>query len=328
MRAANAHRLRSSIITCDLHSWPFFGQNQLRKKRTSLSPTRFTAFARCPRQRVRGFVRHTARHRFDANYTHDAVSVEPKHGARVCSGYGATARDLAKTSPYRLSASRISRESPPRPDPDRAPLPAMCLSSTSSPQVGLPDDELHRRTGIHRAVYGRYRDVTPNERTSYHIVPVSWFNAQLPIGTGADGFVTEDFHVLGGIEVFSDLGELLEHANEQLCEQRGYFYVLQLDFDEVGGDVRGDGDENGKQLAKNLSERKNLTPQNGSDSDTSITSNDSFVMLGNESDDVDNSTRYTLLRSAIDVDHIQRIYLATRKGENSFDGKFTNVQPP
>ena len=81
-------------------------------------------------------------------------------------------------------------------------------------------------------MYGRYRDVVPNERALYHLVPARWFNAQLPIGAGRDGYVTEDFHVLGGIETFRDLDKLLAHANEQLAEQRGYFYVLQLDFDD------------------------------------------------------------------------------------------------
>ena len=84
---------------------------------------------------------------------------------------------------------------------------------------------------MHRGVYGRYRDVVPNERALYHLVPARWFNAQLPIGAGRDGYVTEDFHVLGGIETFRDLDKLLAHANEQLAEQRGYFYVMQLDFD-------------------------------------------------------------------------------------------------
>ena len=97
--------------------------------------------------------------------------------------------------------------------------------------MGLPDDELHRRIGVHRGVYGRYRDVVPNERALYHLVPARWFNAQLPIGAGRDGYVTEDFHVLGGIEMFRDLDKLLAHANEQLAERRGYFYVMQLDFD-------------------------------------------------------------------------------------------------
>ena len=84
---------------------------------------------------------------------------------------------------------------------------------------------------MHRGVYGRYRDVVPNERALYHLVPARWFNAQLPIGAGRDGYVTEDFHVLGGIETFRDLDKLLAHANEQLAERRGYFYVMQLDFD-------------------------------------------------------------------------------------------------
>ena len=105
-------------------------------------------------------------------------------------------------------------------------------------------------------MYGRYRDVVPNERALYHLVPARWFNAQLPIGAGRDGYVTEDFHVLGGIETFRDLDKLLAHANEQLAEQRGYFYVLQLDFDDPEARARARATGNARRREKKPTRRR------------------------------------------------------------------------
>jgi hypothetical protein len=219
----------------------------------------------------------------------------------------------------------------------------LCLPN----QVGLPDDELHRRIAIHRAVYGRYRDVVPNERTLYHLVPTRWFNAQLPIGVGADGFVTEDFHLLGGIETFSDPTELLTHANEHLHEQRGYFYVLQLDFDDVGLSLS----EGGTQTEKTFRETHALSGreeskdarvrdvskeislfaganESGHASDTST--DDEFVVVRSDESQSDSLSQrgMKLVRHALNVDSIQRIFLATRERGNGTDGRFVCVTPP
>lgn len=201
-------------------------------------------------------------------------------------------------------------------------------------QVGLPDDELHRRIGTHRGVYGRYRDVVPNERALYHLVPARWFNAQLPIGAGRDGYVTEDFHVLGGIETFRDLDKLLAHANEQLAEQRGYFYVLQLDFDDPEARARardGKRPTEGKKTDASAS-----ASADDSDSDASTDeSAGSFVMVRDgarscaiETPEPDRETGVVLVRAAVDVDRIQRVYVASRAAEASTAGAFTNVSPP
>ena len=200
-------------------------------------------------------------------------------------------------------------------------------------QVGLPDDELHRRIGTHRGVYGRYRDVVPNERALYHLVPARWFNAQLPIGAGRDGYVTEDFHVLGGIETFRDLDKLLAHANEQLAEQRGYFYVLQLDFDDPEASARARDAKRPTEGKKNAaSVSASASAAEDSDSDASA---DAFVMVQNDArsnacaiPEPNRDTGVVFVRAAVDVDCIQRVYVASRAEEASRAGAFTNVTPP
>jgi hypothetical protein len=206
--------------------------------------------------------------------------------------------------------------------------------------VGLPDDELHRRIRTHRGVYGRYRDVVPNERALYHLVPARWFNAQLPIGAGRDGYVTEDFHVLGGIETFRDLDKLLAHANEQLAEQRGYFYVLQLDFDppDATRDARRkrreatEGDET--ETETETSSRDVVVDDSDSAISGSVPSSErSFAMVceayADFIDEVPNEkTGVVLVRAAVDVDRVQRVYVASREKEASTFGAFTNVKPP
>jgi zinc finger HIT domain-containing protein 1 len=203
--------------------------------------------------------------------------------------------------------------------------------------VGLPDDELHRRIEVHRGVYGRYRDVIPNERTLYHLVPARWFNAQLPIGTGRDGYVTEDFHVLGGIEAFHSLEKLLAHANEQLAEQTGYFYVLQLDFDDASTVPRTDarsretdtsftfeGQKKPGETRASSAPADEISSVSDSDSDVSAKSSTSSFVFVRE----DETSGVTLVRAAVDVDAIQRVYVASREADASTRGKFVNVSPP
>ena len=129
---------------------------------------------------------------------------------------------------------------------------------------------------MHRGVYGRYRDVVPNERALYHLVPARWFNAQLPIGAGRDGYVTEDFHVLGGIETFRDLDKLLAHANEQLAERRGYFYVMQLDFDRPEAKTFRRDETRVSSRREKTEEKKNAersTNENALSADSRLTAN-------------------------------------------------------
>ncbi len=197
---------------------------------------------------------------------------------------------------------------------------------------------------MHRGVYGRYRDVVPNERALYHLVPARWFNAQLPIGAGRDGYVTEDFHVLGGIETFHDLDKLLAHANEQLAEQRGYFYVMQLDFDHpeaIRRDARREKTEEKKNADANANANAATTRTDGSDSDGSDSKDSkasagSFVMVPDPCSNTsrvsipepDRETGMVFVRAAVDVDCVQRVYVASRAAEASTAGAFTNVSPP
>ena len=286
------------------------------------------------------FVRHTSSRELrarDARRGGDAVPLEPQHGTRACEPTRALANLAPKTSPHRLPASRPDAPRttcrPSAPPPRRS-------ATTYTSQVGLPDDELHRRIRTHRGVYGRYRDVVPNERALYHLVPARWFNAQLPIGAGRDGYVTEDFHVLGGIETFRDLDKLLAHANEQLAEQRGYFYVLQLDFDppDATRDARRkrreatEGDET--ETETETSSRDVVVDDSDSAISGSVPSSErSFAMVreayADFIDEVPNDkTGLVLVRAAVDVDCVQRVYVASRAAEASTFGAFTNVKPP
>lgn len=95
--------------------------------------------------------------------------------------------------------------------------------------MGLPDDELYRRVKQHRGVYGKWEDLTPGEYTLFHICPAQFFHRQLPIGAGMHGYIPEDFHHTGSVEAFFDTTQLAAFANDQLADQEGYFYVLQLD---------------------------------------------------------------------------------------------------
>ncbi len=285
------------------------------------------------------FVRHTSSRELrarDARRGGDAVPLEPQHGTRACEPTRALANLAPKTSSHRLPASRPDAPRttcrPSAPPPRRS-------ATTYTSQVGLPDDELHRRIRTHRGVYGRYRDVVPNERALYHLVPARWFNAQLPIGAGRDGYVTEDFHVLGGIETFRDLDKLLAHANEQLAEQRGYFYVLQLDFDPP--DATRDARRKRSPEATEGDETETETSSRDAvddDSDSAISgsvpsSERSFAMVreayADFIDEVPNdNTGLVLVRAAVDVDCVQRVYVASRAAEASTFGAFTNVKPP
>lgn len=95
--------------------------------------------------------------------------------------------------------------------------------------MGLPDDELYRRVRHHRGVYAKWEDTTPGDNTLFHITPAQFFHGQLPIGQGVHGYIPEDFHHKGAVEAFFDPAHLVAFANEQLVDQVGYFYVLQLD---------------------------------------------------------------------------------------------------
>ena len=122
-----------------------------------------------------------------------------------------------------------------------------------SPQVGLPDDEIHRRIRVHRGVYGVHGDVTPDEHTLFHLCPARWFHGQLPIGSGRHGFLSVDLLILGALETFPFPEFLLAHANAQLWEQPGYFYVIQIDptrLPDVEGFEAADEGRGGKVLVR------------------------------------------------------------------------------
>ena len=178
-------------------------------------------------------------------------------------------RSSCSASPTRRWCARVHSPRSHRAHPDASPLPRVVRPSVAShrlspprtptppfapsPQVGLPDDEIHRRIRVHRGVYGVHGDVNPDEHTLFHLCPARWFHGQLPIGSGRHGFLTEDFHILGAIETFPNPEDLLAHANAQLWEQPGYFYVIQIDptrLPDVEGFEAADEGRGGKVLVR------------------------------------------------------------------------------
>jgi zinc finger HIT domain-containing protein 1 len=158
----------------------------------------------------------------------------------------------------------------------------------------------------HRGVYGKYEDATSDpDAAVFHVCPASWFHGQLPVGFGREGYVSEDFHHLGGVEAFASLEALLAHANANLAEQPGYFYVVQID----GKRLREGAREDAETFPGDDAEKKRRVPDDGS----------SVEDLGSDR---------VVVRAPLDVDVIQRVFVAAREEENMRRGKFTDVSPP
>ena len=113
--------------------------------------------------------------------------------------------------------------------------------------VGLCDDELDTRIKFHRGVYSKYCGTALPHNTLFHITPARFFHSRLPIGdVGIQAYVSEDFHHVGAVEAFFTPEKLLDWANKHMAEQEGYFYVMQLNPEEIGGKAtlrRGGGCE-------------------------------------------------------------------------------------
>lgn len=163
----------------------------------------------------------------------------------------------------------------------------------------------------HRGVYGKYEDVISDPAAAvFHVCPASWFHGQLPVGFGREGYVSEDFHHLGGVEAFASLEALLAHANANLAEQPGYFYVVQIDGKRLREGAREDaeksfpGDDDAEKQKRRVDddESESLVEDLGSDR--------------------------VVVRAPLDVDVIQRVFVAAREEENMRRGKFTDVSPP
>jgi len=101
--------------------------------------------------------------------------------------------------------------------------------------VGLPNDELCRRVKVHRGIYSRLEDFEIYEGTLFHICHAQVFNRQLPLCEDSNQrvYFSEDFHHLNGTEAFSELDLLQKFANEQLVDQEGYFFILQIDVQSL-----------------------------------------------------------------------------------------------
>ncbi|ABO96327.1 predicted protein [Ostreococcus lucimarinus CCE9901] len=119
-------------------------------------------------------------------------------------------------------------------------------SLTDASVVGLPNDELFRRAKRikFRGVYKTPSQVTDGECHLYVLCEAQRFNAQLPLTATSDGggedaagqsksrtrmFASEDFHLLGHIDAFTNLRSLQLHANARLRRKKGMYYVIQID---------------------------------------------------------------------------------------------------
>ena len=119
--------------------------------------------------------------------------------------------------------------------------------------VGLCDDELDTRIKFHRGVYSKYWGTALPHNTLFHITPARFFHSRLPIGdVGIQAYVSEDFHHVGAVEAFFTPEKLLDWANKHMAEQEGYFYVMQLNPEELGEKQHYAAEEDAKETGRVL----------------------------------------------------------------------------
>ena len=145
-----------------------------------------------------------------------AVHLQPSDGAR------AFLSPLASRTPTRLRSRASS-------------VLGRVASSLAAPDANPPSPRPAGRPS-------RRRDPPPHTRTPrclrrprrhpdehpLHLCPARWFHGQLPIGSGRHGFLT-GVPPSSARSRRSPTPSLLAHANAQLWEQPGYFYVIQID---------------------------------------------------------------------------------------------------
>jgi zinc finger HIT domain-containing protein 1 len=198
------------------------------------------------------------------------------------------------------------------------------FDSPRAAQVGLPNDELFRRAKRikFRGVYKTPSQVTDGECHLYVLCEAQRFNAQLPLTATSDGggedaagqsksrtrmFASEDFHLLGHIDAFTNLRSLQLHANARLRRKKGMYYVIQIDGAKLTdvSDITVVEDEDEPSAAP----------------DEKVLAHDRW---GSTSDTGDRVRVHGL----INAEAIDRIWVADRAGEFGDAGAFLDCTPP
>lgn len=201
-----------------------------------------------------------------------------------------------------------------------------CVFFPTRTQVGLPNDELYRRAKVFRGVYATSDPIADGECSFYVIVEAQSFNAQLPLtpvetkdgrrveGVRARMFAGSEYHLLGYTDAFSNLGALQTHANMCLRNKKGFYYVLQVDGLKLTNVEDITVDEETDEEAPASAEVEMDADRLG----TTTATNNQHQGSGSR----------LRVHGLINVEAIDRIWIALREGEGSYTGKFLDCTSP
>jgi hypothetical protein len=189
-------------------------------------------------------------------------------------------------------------------------------------QVGLPNDELCRRK-IFRGVYSTPDEIADNHYALYVLCEAQTFHKQLPLtpkvqGDPADAdattverrmFTSADFYLFGYITAFTNLRALQMFANARFRSMRAYYYVMQID-------------------SAKLTHVEDITIVEAGD-EASCEARDGDVVLDkDEWGSTPGHGDQVRIHGVINVEAIDRIWVAERAGEHGFEGAFIDCTPP
>ena len=185
---------------------------------------------------------------------------------------------------------------------------------------------------VFRGVYSTSDPIADGECSFYVIVEAQSFNAQLPLtpvetkdgrpveGVGARMFAGSEYHLLGYTDAFSNLGALQTHANRCLRDKKGFYYVLQVDGLKLTNvediTVNEETDEEAPASAKVEMDAERLGTT--TTTTTTTTTNNQYQGSGSR----------LRVHGLINVEAIDRIWIALREGEGSYTGKFLDCTSP
>lgn len=191
-------------------------------------------------------------------------------------------------------------------------------------QVGLPNDELCRRK-IFRGVYSTPDQIADNQYALYVLCEAQMFHKQLPLtpkvwadAARRDGetetverkmFTSADFHLLGYMTAFTNLRALQMFANARFRSVPAYYYVIQID-------------------GAKLTHVEDITiVEDGAEASCEARDGD-VVLDKDEWGSHPGHGDQVCIHGVINVEAIDRIWVAERAGEHGFEGAFTDCTPP
>jgi hypothetical protein len=148
------------------------------------------------------------------------------------------------------------------------------------------------------------------------------FNAQLPLTAKADRadgdalgtsksrtrmFASEEFHLLGHIDAFTNLRSMQLYANARLRRKKGMYYVIQID-------------------AAKLTDVRDITVVE--DEDEPNPEPDEKVLARERWGSTSANGDRVRVHGLINVEAIDRIWVADRAGEFGDGGAFLDCTPP